>query len=422
MKTQSKSNILTKSALTGACVITDTATSTLPSKWTSSNTHSLIQNLAASAHLNGSFDSQLVALKASASAMAGQNTDKHSDIQAGGFNQYVSSGKIQLAGECYSNEKALNPKLLAAFKKLPMVTDPTNTASWRDYKIFVETYGTHMQTAMNVGVRMDVFNTTTSSDESVAKDLHIKSCLSAGGGVMAALKGCFNVDRDSKISDVAKKASEKRMLWGGDPELQRRLSPLGKKITQEDIDAFMASPVELHDGIAYYMKPIWEVLAAALTPSMWERKLSGTRTGLQSASEDQQRIINLQAYVEGVSLCPTLNVGDWRVRELRATSPSTPDHTGYQCWNRKPGCRDSSACQNWGVVRPTCKCTSVGGCLGVRQDAYENPYTDGMSGADMHTYQGPNASCQRPAGSMFGKCACDPDSTKAGADYYTWEI
>lgn len=421
MKTQSKSNILDKKSLTGTCVLTDTATSLLPSKWTSSNTHSLIKNLAASAHLNGSFDSQLVALKASANVMAGQNTDKHSDIQAGGFNQYASSGKIQIASECYNNEKALNPKLLAAFKKLPMISDPTNTASWRDYKIFVETYGTHMQAAMNVGVRMDVFNTTTSTDESVAKELHIKSCLSAGPA-MAALKGCASVDRTTKISDVAKKASEKRLLWGGDPELQRKLSALGKEISQADIDAFMASPPELHDGISYYMKPIWEVIASALTSSMWERKLGGTREGLQTASEDQQRIINLQTYVEGVSLCSTLNVGDWRVRELRATSPTTPDHTGYHCWNRKPGCKDSSACESYGVLRPSCKCTDAGGCVGIKEDAYENLYTDSMNGASMRSFQGPNASCQRPDGSMYGKCACNPDSTKAGADYYTWEI
>lgn len=421
MKNRGKSDILTEDARSGRCIVLNTSASSLPNKWESSDTHSLIENLAASAHMGGTFDAKIVSLKASADAMTGRNTNKHSNLQAGGFNQYATSGKIQIDSDCYLDEEQLNPKLLADFKRLPMIIKPEIAASWRDYKIFIETYGTHMQQAIDVGVRINVFNSLESSEEQVAKELHIKSCLDAGYKGFG-FNGCGDVNRDSKVSDEVKKATEKRFIYGGSPEMQRKLSHLGTDMLPEDVDAFMQSPIDLQDGISYHMKPIWEVISSALTKSMVQRRLTGDPRHLKTIDEDHQRIINLQTFVEGVTLCPSITLGDWKVRELRATNPDEPERTGYACWNRHPGCRDDSACTPVGVIRPDCKCTSAGGCLNIGQDAYGIEMPVPFDGVKRHKNEGANMSCERT--SYFGakQCTCNPNDVSAGSDYYTWTI
>ena len=421
MKNRGKSDILTEDARSGKCIVLNTSASSLPSKWESSDTHSLIENLAASAHMGGSFDAKIVSLKASADAMTGTNVNKHSNLQTGGFNQYATSGKIQIDSDCYLDEAQLNPKMLADFKRLPMILRPEIAAAWRDYKIFIETYGTHMQQAIDVGVRINVLNSLESSAEQVAKELHIKSCLDAGYK-MFGFNGCGDVNRDSKVSEEVKKATEKRFIYGGSPELQRKLSQLGVKMEPGDVDAFMKSPIDFQDGISYHMKPIWEVISSALTKSMMQRRLTGYPHHLKTVEEDQQRIINLQTFVEGVTLCPSITLGDWKVRELRATDPDTPSRTGYGCWNRHPGCRDDSACSPVGVVNLNCKCTSAGGCVNIGQNAYGIDMPVAFDGSDKRSFEGANRSCKRTSYYGEHKCTCNPDDVSAGSDYYTWTI
>jgi hypothetical protein len=187
--------------------------------------------------------------------------------------------------------------------------------------------------------------------------------------------------------------------------MQRKLSHLGTEMTPEDVDAFMKSPIDLQDGISYHMKPIWEVISSALAKSMLERRLSGAPHHLQSLAEDHQRIINLQTYVEGVTLCPSITLGDWKVRELRATHPDEPDRTGYNCWNRRPGCRDDSACTPVGVVNLNCKCKSAGGCLNIGQDAYGIDMPVPYDGTYARSYEGANKSCERTRPTLGSKSA-----------------
>lgn len=244
--------------------------------------------------------------------------------------------------ECWSVNN-LDPQFLTSFESLP-INDPKMAAeasSWADYRNFLKSWGSHVQTKQELGSRLQILQSQKSTTLVDTQTMKAKVCATLGySAINIPVCGDYNTTQKNEAS--TKDTLEKIYVAGGSPETRNALVAMKSGgYTSEDVNAFINSANNSDEPIGFKYKPIWELL-------MDVYRADCTNAGKDSkACLNFQRAVNLQATYEGFlafNCIKNSTSGGMFVQGMTAGVANGNGIYYYACKQTKTGCRTDDDC------------------------------------------------------------------------------
>lgn len=251
--------------------------------------------------------------------------------------------KILVKRDCLDDDETskLTRRLLRDFESLPThIAKPWIPNSWRAYKDFLETFGSHVITSVMLGSSIRQTTFAKSSDSYSQRDFQVKSCVSLAGPTSVGkvgVKACANFSR-SEISKAAKMNTKNTFIVRGGTKETR--NALVYERTKEEITKLMNEADQTDAAVDHSFRSIWSILK-----SRYRRE-----------SDNYVRAVNLQYYYLGYLNygCRFIESGNVQVQAFNYTENSDQWSPEFSCSLAKEGCHNDDDCHySWG----TCICT-----------------------------------------------------------------
>ena len=229
-----------------------------------------------------------------------------------------------------SHELVLNENVRRSFENLPpTISEPWIQSSWREYKIFLNTYGSHIVREVFYGSSIYQHCFSESSRSYTQREYAVKSCVEFAGPTLVGsldVQACANISQEEINSVQRSETSSLLVLRGGSPETR---SLLHQTRTKDTIAQFLLEADETHQPIEYKYIAVWTLL---------QSKYIGT--------EHFNKAINLEYFYKGF-----LNYGcDYRVykntvlQKFVNAPQGSSEHTAYKCVIAPDGCHSDNDC------------------------------------------------------------------------------
>jgi hypothetical protein len=391
---------------------------------TVSNTNDLVRKISSELSISGSLPIQTATVTPSITANTGYDATSHSDIKTSYLDLVVESGNVYFRNndECRGLGN-VNDAFLADFRELPVIVqDSSSPQSWSPFVLFFEKWGTHIIGEITYGSRLQQWESTLGTSESIDRNLQIKACVGVEGtgGKSYTAKACASFTDEEKRAASQIKTNSNTVIIGGSEETRRLLQ--SGAYSADDVNAFLDSSGESNQGVRVQFIPIWVVLSTYLSPACDSAK-SRMRASASAVLQcvDAQRALNLEAAfafsATGCNLLQTNNGVHYQEFVKRTDASGI---TTYACWNKKTGCVNSNDC-HYSSGRAGCQ--SYGPSALDQGESYGDPAAGlhrttvrGNGGGSI--YDGINNSCGYHA---FHGCQCDGGWSGGLPDRYLWE-
>jgi MAC/Perforin domain len=286
--------------------------------------------------------------------------------------------------ECWSREN-LTPDFLSAFEALP-INDPKwagEGSSWADYRVFLQSWGSHVQVKQELGSRLQILESEKTSDQVDSQVLKAKVCFSLGYASVN-VPVCSDYNNTQKNTASTRDTLEKIYIVGGNRDLRNRLiAAKPGQFSSEDVSAFINSAGTADQPIAFKYRPVWELLMDVYRSACVTSKDS-------NACQHFQRAVNLQAAYEGFLaynciLNRTTSADRQQpglfVQGMIALPPNGNGIVYYACKQTKAGCSNDNDCNAgtggsgwpWDPKWQHCFCEGSG-CISTQLIPYTNQY------------------------------------------------
>jgi hypothetical protein len=248
---------------------------------------------------------------------------------------------------CWSRDN-LTPEFLSAFEALP-INDPQRAAeasSWADYRVFLQSWGSHVQVKQELGSRLQILESEKSTDQVDTQTLKAKVCFTLGhAAVKVPVCGDYNTTQKNTAS--TRDTVEKIYIAGGSRESRNKLiAAKAGQFSSEDVSAFINSAPNSDQPIGFKYRPVWELL-------MDVYRSACVTTKDANACLHFQRAVNLQAAYEGflayncilnrTSSADPTKPGLF-VQGMIALPPNGNSIVYYACKQTKAGCSNDNDC------------------------------------------------------------------------------
>ena len=160
------------------------------------------------------------------------------------------------------NSLDLSPSLLDDLKNLPIhIGHPEQRSSWTLYDKFLQTYGSHIVSAVYRGSRLQQWTFSKTSDQYTEEDLTTRACIDmanipTGAGVLG-IDACTNYTQEIVESVESMTISETLVVKGGTQDTR---SKLYHDRSPALIEQFSNEATTDPGIIEYRFLPIWQVL------------------------------------------------------------------------------------------------------------------------------------------------------------------
>ena len=313
------------------------------------STKAFYSKLATQAGLDVSLQSAY-SLSASLSSVTQSTSSSKSKVSGISLIVEALTEKIHLNKDCLNDESSkLKQSFVDKLERLPLkIDEPWERNSWRSYKDFLNTHGSHVITSVMRGARIKQTSFSRSSESYSERDFQVKSCVSFAGPTSAGKVGvsaCANISKSesSKASDMS--TTDKLLIRGGSRETRSKLLHDRSK---ELIQQLMNEAADTHSSVQHTFRAIWKVL----------------RSRFPSGSPNYVRGLNLQYYYLGFLNygCPYVKGGKGnnkvQIQKFDYTQRSNDQYPEFECSLAKEGCHSDDDCHYkpiWCSCRgPTC--------------------------------------------------------------------
>jgi MAC/Perforin domain. len=288
-------------------------------------------------------------LAATASANYDSSSLKTTDAASVSLDYVLLDAVVDLNqnAACWSRDN-LTPEFLSAFEALP-VNDPqwaAEASSWADYRVFLQSWGSHVQVKQELGSRLQILESEKTTDQVDTQTLKAKVCFSLGyAAVNVPVCGDYNTTQKNTAS--TRDTVEKIYIAGGSRESRNKLiAASAGQFSSEDVSAFINSAGTSDQPIGFKYRPVWELLMDVYRAACVTAKDA-------NACQHFQRAVNLQAAYEGFLAYDCI---------LNRTASADPTKPGlfvqgmvalpangngivyYACKQTKAGCSNDNDC------------------------------------------------------------------------------
>ena len=325
-------------------------------------------------------------LAATASANYDSSSLKTTDAASVSLDYVLLDAVVDLNqnAACWSRDN-LTPEFLSAFEALP-VNDPqwaAEASSWADYRVFLQSWGSHVQVKQELGSRLQILESEKTTDQVDTQTLKAKVCFSLGyAAVNVPVCGDYNTTQKNTAS--TRDTVEKIYIAGGSRESRNKLiAASAGQFSSEDVSAFINSAGTSDQPIGFKYRPVWELLMDVYRAACVTAKDA-------NACQHFQRAVNLQAAYEGFLAYDCI---------LNRTASADPTKPGlfvqgmvalpangngivyYACKQTKAGCSNDNDCNagtggsGWPWDRKWQQCFCEGsGCISTQLIAGTSQY------------------------------------------------
>ena len=229
-----------------------------------------------------------------------------------------------------SHQLVLNERVRKSFENLPpTISEPWMESSWREYKIFLNTYGSHIVREVAYGSSIYQHCFADSSRSYTKREFSVKSCIEFEGLTKVGklgIKACANISQEEINSVQKTETSSLLILRGGSPETRAELH---KTRTKDIIAKFLLEADKTHQPIGYKYTAVWTLL---------QSKYIGT--------EHFNKAMNLEYFYKGF-----LNYGckyqvdrNTVLQKFISVPQSSSRHPAYKCIIAPDGCHNNNDC------------------------------------------------------------------------------
>ena len=239
-----------------------------------------------------------------------------------------SAKSVEYLEATCAHQLFLHDNVRKSFEKLPKtIREPWLKASWVEYQLFLETYGSHIVNEVVYGSSMYQHCFAKSSSSYNKREFSVKACIEFAGPTQVGLlgiKSCSNITQEEIRSVQNLQTSSLLIIRGGSAETRAELH---KGRTKELINKILVEADKTHQPIRYKYTAVWTLL---------QSKYIGT--------EHFDKAINLEAFYKGFLSygCPhQVDKNTELQRFIRVPQSKIPT---YQCILAPEGCRTNSDC------------------------------------------------------------------------------
>ncbi len=353
-------SIFFKNRKLGSCTQLSKTTQISRDLSSTSSMENFIKNTMATADLSGSYKTGVLTVKGSAQFMTGSSSDITTSFNSTTLDINIVTHSVDFLQntECFSKNN-IDQALLTEFEALALI-DPSqvgSVSSWSPYVEFLKTQGSHIMMQQQIGSRFQQWESSTSNSKDIQNTLKAKACaevegLSEDGGW--STESCGAYSKDEKQKALKSTSTSKTIILGGTIKTR---TGLGKKVTEENLNAFIDSAEQGDQAVRFIFKPIWQLFSKIYTPAC-----AAAGSGSKEC-QNLQRTYNLQASYEGWTAvgCPLLQDGRKKTYQTMAIAGSTSQGINtYECIASKTGCRKKEDCQAGAFLGSACYCYGPG--------------------------------------------------------------
>ena len=242
--------------------------------------------------------------------------------------QLTEKSYILLLSKDCMLERTPPPQFMDDFQSLnSRISQPWLTGSWREYKIFLETWGSHIITGVTLGSSIIGYSFAEETQKYTERDFTVKTCLyMANDPKKLNISACSNLTEEEKTNVESMTISSSLTITGG---TVRTRTKLNHSCSAEHIEQFMREGQTEPDLIEYTLVPIWEYL---------QEKTVGT--------PDLVKAVNLEYFYNGFLNfgCPYSVSDKIELQKFDLTSQATPENPEYSCTIAPSGCHHDDDC------------------------------------------------------------------------------
>lgn len=285
------------------------------------------------------------------------------------LNVQTLTGKILVEKNCLDDDTitTLTKRVLRDLEELPVrVEKPWLRNSWKKYGEFLNTFGSHVITAVGLGALVKETTFAESSEAYSQRDFQVKSCVSLAGSTpvgQMGVKACSNVSASEISKTTNMNIVNKTIVLGGTAKTRHAVL---KMRTQELMTKFLDEANECPGSVQHKFRAIWEILEARF------------RSG-----DNYIRAVNLQYYYLGFLNygCALEESGGIQLQMFNYTREYTKGNPPeFACTLASEGCHSDNDCH----YRPIW-CACRGRSCVVHKDGHAFANTDadwGWHGCD----------------------------------------
>lgn len=384
---------------------------------------SFLDNVAADADITASYNSDALTFKGTFQLTTSYDVASQFDVQSLVLDITYLTGVLnfQQNDTCWAKSN-VSPTFLAAFTQLPAtIGDPTQSPGWAPYITFLQSWGSHIMVQASLGSRFQQWESVLTSQNVSQDTLQAKACAdvegasTTGGGW--SVSGCAAYSSSEKQTADSTATTVSQVVIGGTAATR---SPLvaTTAVTQQALDAFIASADQADEVAVHGWLPIWDLLSALYQPDC--SSTAGT-------CDNYQRALNLEAAYEGWQAfgCPliTTDVPGLPIQIMIANTDQTTGIQTYGCWVAKEGCVDGGSCHGGGFPWTACYCYGPGCVVKDPNKPVGDPnaptdYREDIQTAQTGSYdEGVNNSCYQ-----YGlTCNCNTSDVVGAPARFIWD-
>ena len=261
------------------------------------------------------------------------------------INKYKLTQQSSFSKDCL-HDLELSTRMLADLDALPSdIKDPFKRMSWSEYDTFLRSYGSHVLTGADYGVRLDSWIFAESSEKYSAEQFHIRACIDLANVPTQAglldIKSCGNYSNEEvKKARSLTMRSTLTIVGGSDATKKILVAAEDMGFSPDHLTDFF-NEAQTHPGdVNHDLKPIWEVLKG--------RYLN------DDPKDYYRKALNLKQYYEGMLDfgCTCKAEGSVVLRKFVLTSDDN-NHPSYSCQIPPKGCQNDGDC-HLGWIRCYC--------------------------------------------------------------------
>ena len=244
---------------------------------------------------------------------------------------------------CLPDEKNFDGNFLEQFRKLPVeIQDPWYSNAWKQYDVFLNTYGSHVVSSVFLGSSINQMVFAETDDSYKERDFKVGSCLALAGPKNVTDLGvsvCSGF-HESEISKVSKMSmNDHLVVRGGTPETRNELI---KHRTADLIEKFLNEAKETKSAIQYTLTSLWSILQTLFV---------GKHT------ENFIRAVNLEYYYLGFLNygCDYRSGGGQDLQLFNFAKGSSTTSPQYECSLAPEGCHSNNDCHRKGLTWCSCR-------------------------------------------------------------------
>ena len=278
---------------------------------------------------------------ATLSYLSSDISSESTSVSGTSINRYKLTHHSTFSMDCL-HDLELSTRMLADLDALPGdIKDPFKRMSWSEYDTFLRSYGSHVLTGADYGVRLDSWIFAESSEKYSAEQFHIRACIDLANVPTKAglldVKLCANYSNEEVKKARSLTMRSKLTIVGGSDATQAKLYAA---VTPDHLTYFFNEAQTHPADVIHDLKPIWEVLKV--------------RYVTEDPKDYYRKALNLEQYYEGMLDfgCSCKAEGSEVLRRFFLTSDDN-NHPSYSCRIPPEGCQNDDDCH---VGHAACYC------------------------------------------------------------------